>query len=167
MTGHIVLGGSPHLMIPNTDFPNLCRVASGHPRLNAKTTAPDLLAAELERAEVVMAEALPWNVVTMHARVEYRDDVTDHVERLTLVYPDEEQWDETCVSVLSPLGAAVLGLSEGQSIQWRTPTGGIRGVTILHVIFQPYQVKHGWQSPRPGLVSRTETSACAPPSPVL
>ena len=139
MTGHIVLGGSPHLMIPDTDFLDLRRVASGHPQMDAKATAPDLLAAELDRAEIVRPEALPWNVVTMHARVEYRDDVTDHVERRTLVYPDEEQWDETCVSVLSPLGAAVLGLSEGQSIQWRTPTGGIRGVTILHVIFQPYQ----------------------------
>lgn len=141
MTGHIVLGGSPPLMIPDRDFLNLRRVASGHSPMDAKAATIGFLAAELDRAEVVMAEALPWNVVTMHARVEYRDDVTDHVERLTLVYPDEEQWDETCLSVLSPLGAAVLGLSEGQSIQWRTPTGGIRGVTILHVMFQPYQVK--------------------------
>ena len=147
MTGHIVLGGSPHLMIPDTDILNLRRVASGHAQIDAKVTAPDLLAAELGRAEVVSPEALPWNVVTMHSRAEYRDDVTDEVGRLTLVYPDEEQWDETCVSVLSPLGAAVLGLSEGQSIRWRTPSGGIRGVTILHVVFQPYEVKrgrHGW-----------------------
>lgn len=149
MTDHVALGRLPHLVIPDTDMFSLRRAVACNPQSDPKAAALTFLASELDRAEIVKSDALPWNVVTMHARAEYRDDVTDDVGRLKLIYPDEEQWDGTCVSVLSPLGAAVLGLSEGHSIRWRTPSGGIRGATILHVLFQPYRKKpnwYGWQT---------------------
>lgn len=140
---HLVLEGMPSLLIPYVDYDTLHRVASCVREQGPRSAPAAFLAAELDRADVVMSEVLPRNVVTMHARVEYRNDVTDQVGRLTLVYPDEDRWNEGCVSVLSPLGAAVLGLSEGQSIRWRTPSGGARGVTVLRVLFQPHPVSPG------------------------
>ncbi|AWN38850.1 nucleoside diphosphate kinase regulator [Methylobacterium radiodurans] len=129
----------PPLIIPMPDFRTLRLVASGVRDTCAQATTATWLAAELDRAAVVTSDVVPADVVTMHARVEYRDDVTEQIGRMTLVYPGEDHWDERCVSVLSPLGAAVLGLSEGQSIRWRTPSGGMRGVTVLRVLFQPYR----------------------------
>lgn len=129
----------PSLVIPVPDFRILRKVATGVRGGEAPTTTAAWLAGELDRAAVVAPHVVPRDVVTMHARVEYRDDVTDQVGRMTLVYPGEEHWDVKCVSVLTPLGAAVLGLSEGQSIRWRTPSGGTRGVTVLRVLFQPYR----------------------------
>lgn len=129
----------PSLVIPDPDFRTLRKLATGVRGGNVHATTAAWLASELDRASVVEPHIVPVDVVTMHARVEYRDDVTDQVERMTLVYSGEEHWDVTCVSVLTPLGTAVLGLSEGQSIRWRTPSGGTRGVTVLRVLFQPYR----------------------------
>lgn len=73
-------------------------------------------------------------------RLAYRDNVTDHVGCVTLVYPGEEDAEVPAVSVLSPVGAALLGLSGGQSIRWRTASGGLWGLTAVRVLFQPYEV---------------------------
>jgi regulator of nucleoside diphosphate kinase len=73
----------------------------------------------------------------MHSKVEYRDDVTGQTRRITLVYPDEENPDAERVSVLTHIGAALVGLSEGQSIEWQSPKGGWRGLTVRRVHFQP------------------------------
>ncbi|WP_274382934.1 nucleoside diphosphate kinase regulator [Methylorubrum extorquens] len=130
----------PPLIIPMTDLRSLRAVvvAARPPHPRAEVAA--WLAEELDRATVVPPEAVPAKVVTMHARVAYRDDVTDHVGCMTLVYPGEEDAEVPAVSVLSPVGAALLGLSEGQSIRWRTASGGLRGLTAVRVLFQPYEV---------------------------
>ena len=81
--------------------------------------------------------AIRPDIVTMHSEVEYRDEVTGEVRRTTLVYPGEEDSDARRTSVLTPVGAALIGLSEGQSIEWEGPTGGRRKVTVQRVRFQP------------------------------
>ncbi|GEP07334.1 regulator of nucleoside diphosphate kinase [Methylobacterium oxalidis] len=139
MMGDSISKDLPPLVIPMPDFRTLRLVASGARPPHAYARTAEWLAAELDRATVVAPDVVPETAVTMHTRVEYRDDVTDQVGRLTLVYPGEEDWDEYRVSVLSPVGAALIGLSEGQSIRWRTPSGGMRGVTALRVLYQPYQ----------------------------
>lgn len=123
----------PPLIIPMTDLRSLREmvVAARPPHPRAEVTA--WLAEELDRATVVPPQEVPAKVVTMHARVTYRDDVTDHVWCVTLVYPGQEDAEVGAVSVLSPVGAALLGLSEGQTIRWRTASGGLRGLTALRV----------------------------------
>ena len=73
----------------------------------------------------------------MHSVVEYRDEVTGEVRRATLVYPGEEDLDAGRISVLTPVGAALIGLSEGQSMEWQGATGGRRKVKVRRVHFQP------------------------------
>jgi len=69
----------------------------------------------------------------MGSVVEYRDDVTDRVRTVTLVYPDQADMAEGKVSVLSPVGAALVGLSVNQSIEFQTPADGWRSLTVLRV----------------------------------
>ncbi|APX83449.1 hypothetical protein BV511_01000 [Methylorubrum extorquens] len=128
----------PPLVIPTTDLRSLREVVTATRPSDPCAAVAAWLAEELDRAAVVAPEVLPRRVVTMHAQVSYRDDVTDEVGRMTLVYPGEEDAEAHAVSVLSPIGAALVGLSEGQSIRWRTPSGGFRGLTVLRVLFQPY-----------------------------
>lgn len=128
----------PSLVIPTTDLRSLREVVTATRPSDPRAAVAAWLAEELDRAAVVAPEVLPPHVVTMHAQVSYRDDVTDHNWRMTLVYPGEEDVEAHAVSVLSPVGAALVGLSEGQAIRWRTPSGGFRGLTVLRVLFQPY-----------------------------
>lgn len=129
---------SPALIISSPEFKTLRLFASGKPRNGIEAATAGWLAFELARAKIVSPHVVPKYVVTMHSRLEYRDDTSSSVNCLTLVYPGEQHWDAQCVSVLDPLGTAVLGLSEGQSIRWNDPSGCVRGVTILRILFQPY-----------------------------
>jgi regulator of nucleoside diphosphate kinase len=81
------------------------------------------LAEELDRADIVPLEHVPDDVVTMHARVRYLDETTGDTREVMLVYPDEADASQGRISVLSPVGAALLGLAAGQSIEWDFPNG--------------------------------------------
>ena len=97
----------------------------------------DFLRHELARATVVASEQVPRHVATMNSRVRYRDSETGDVLTASLVYPGEEDSLLGRVSVLSSTGAALLGLSEGQTIQWTSIGGCRRNLTLLSVLFQP------------------------------
>ena len=92
------------------------------------------LSDELTRANVVSPEQMPEGIVMMHSRVECEDASKGEKHVLTLVFPREANVDEGKVSVLAPVGTALLGLSVGQSIHWDAP-GGRRlelRVTAVH-----------------------------------
>ena len=97
----------------------------------------DFLRRELARATVVASEQVPRDIATMNSRVRYRDNETAEVFTVSLVYPGEEDSLLGRGSVLSPTGAALLGLSEGQSIEWTTIGARRRNLTLLSVLFQP------------------------------
>lgn len=81
------------------------------------------LSDELTRAAVKAPGEMPEGVVKMHSRVECEDATSGEKYVLTLVYPREANVDEHKVSVLAPVGTALLGLSIGQSIDWDAPGG--------------------------------------------
>jgi regulator of nucleoside diphosphate kinase len=85
--------------------------------------AADALIGELARAEVVDDAEMPADVVGMHARVECIDEHSGERHELTLVFPHEADVGAGRISVLAPVGSALLGLSVGQSIDWATPQG--------------------------------------------
>lgn len=93
----------------------------------------DYLLREIERASVVDDAGAVKDVVTMGSDVDYRDDVTGEARSLTLVYPQDADVTAGRISVLSPIGAALIGLSVGQSIAFETPSGGPRSLTVLGV----------------------------------
>lgn len=91
---------------------------------------------ELDRARVVSAQEIPPDVVTMNSEVALRDLDTGEELVLTLVFPHEANVDQRKVSVLAPLGTAVLGYRAGDVIEWQVPAG-TRRLQVERVLFQP------------------------------
>lgn len=92
------------------------------PRWQNDATAEALMG-ELTRAEVVDNDAMPADVVGMHSRVECVDENSGEKHTLTLVFPQEADAGAGRISIMAPVGCALLGLSVGQSIDWSTPQG--------------------------------------------
>ena len=91
---------------------------------------------ELARAKVVAPQDVPSNVVSMNARVLIRLGDAEPTE-VILVYPHDFKGQKHQVNVVAPIGAAILGLSEGQYIEWPQPDGHLMQVKIEKVLFQP------------------------------
>lgn len=93
---------------------------------------------ELARAEVVDPEAMPPTVVTMNSTVRFRFTTPPNDEfTLTLVYPKDVDPAGGTISILAPIGSALLGLAEGNEIEWPKPGGGNLRVCIQEIISQP------------------------------
>ncbi|MCT8974769.1 nucleoside diphosphate kinase regulator [Microbaculum marinisediminis] len=93
----------------------------------------DRILREIERATVVPAGSLPAHVVSIGSSVTYRDNALDRVQSVTLVMPADADIGAKRVSVLTPIGAALIGLSEGAEISWATRGGEVRWLTVLEV----------------------------------
>lgn len=93
----------------------------------------EFLASEIERASICPADRSMRNVVMMESEVTFRDDISGHVRTMTLVYPDTADVEAGRISVLTPIGAALIGLSPGQTIEFQTPSGGWRSLTVIAV----------------------------------
>jgi len=92
---------------------------------------------ELARAEIVEPDEMPPNVVTMNSKVRFGIDQPAQEFCMTLAYPKDIGPDGDQVSVLSPVGSALLGLSSGDRIEWSRPNGVLFEVTVLDVVYQP------------------------------
>ena len=97
----------------------------------------EALEAELDRAEVVAPTDVPQDVVTMNSRVRFVDESTGEEHEATLVYPFDANVDEWRISVLAPIGAALLGLSIGQFIDWPMPDRATKRLRVVSVLYQP------------------------------
>lgn len=97
----------------------------------------DDLEAELTRAEIVDPKDVPPTVVTMNSTVRFEVVSSAEEFRLTLVYPKDIDASGEKISVLAPVGGALLGLSQGDEIEWPKPGGGVLRVRIKEVIYQP------------------------------
>lgn len=95
------------------------------------------LEAELERAEVVEPQHIPPNVVTMNSTVRFTFTESGEEFRLTLVYPKDAQGEPDRISILAPVGSALLGLAVGDEIEWPKPGGGMSTVRVIDVSYQP------------------------------
>ncbi len=92
------------------------------------------LQVELARATVVNAEELPRDVVTMRSRVLIMLD--DEEKEITLVYPNEANLSTGKISILSPVGTAIIGYRVGDVVNWLTP-GGLKRIRIKKILYQP------------------------------
>jgi len=99
------------------------------------------LRTELERAAVVAPDQVPSDVVTMNSQVRLRDG--RRTWTITLVYPEEANAEHGRISVLAPLGAAILGCRVGDRVEFRVPGGELRSCDILSVEYQPEAAGQG------------------------
>ncbi len=123
------------IVVTDTDLERLGRLIRTQPRRNAP--ACEALEEELSRADVVAQKEISPDVVTMNSRARFVDeDAHDDVE-MTLVYPRDADVARGRVSVLAPVGAALLGLAVGQSIAWPLPHGATKRLRVSAVVYQP------------------------------
>ncbi len=92
---------------------------------------------EIARAHVVEPAQVPPTVVTMNSSVRFKVESSDTTFSLTLVYPSAADGSNDTISILAPVGSALLGLNEGDEIAWPAPGGGMINVKIIEVTYQP------------------------------
>jgi len=94
------------------------------------------LAKELARAKIVPPERIPPDVVTMNSRVVLRDLNSDETMTYTLVFPKDADIGAGAISILAPVGTAIIGYAVGDVIEWPVP-GGTRRIRIEQILYQP------------------------------
>ena len=117
----------PGILLSRADFDALDRLVGDLPG----SGPAGLLQQELDRAEVCDAVDLPKTVVGLNRWLHYADDRHPEVRRVQLVLPREADIDAGRVSILSHVGAGLIGLKEGQSINWPDPSGETRKLTPI------------------------------------
>lgn len=119
--------GSP-ITLKESDYERLQATIEHHESAQA-----DALDEELARAETVPDAEFPEGVVSMHSRVTFEDIDTGKETTVTLVYPQEADVAKMRVSVLTPVGSALIGLSVGGEIEWPLPSGQARRLRVQSV----------------------------------
>jgi regulator of nucleoside diphosphate kinase len=94
------------------------------------------LEAELERASVVASKDIPQTVVTMNSRVLLEDLDSGEEITITLTFPSDADVDQGKVSVLAPVGTAIIGYSKSSVLEWNVP-GGLRRLKVKDILYQP------------------------------
>jgi regulator of nucleoside diphosphate kinase len=121
----------PALILLQEDYRRLAALANA-----ARMTMPKIaeeLAEEIARAQIVARHESTHAAVYMNSIVTFRDDVTGFVREVTLVYPHDADITSGKVSVMTPIGTALIGVVAGDSITWETPAGETRQLTVLAV----------------------------------
>ncbi|MBR9911070.1 MAG: nucleoside diphosphate kinase regulator [Gammaproteobacteria bacterium] len=125
----------PEITISTLDADRLYNLIESLPKNSFAGKAE--LESELGRANVVTPELVPPTIVTMNSTVKFVIESTKEEFELTLVYPKDVDSSGKKISILAPVGSALLGLSQGDEIEWPKPGGGLLKVKIQEVIYQP------------------------------
>jgi regulator of nucleoside diphosphate kinase len=124
------------VVITGADFDRLKRLVDS-PRYRVSHAALiQALRRELDRCEVVEPGNVPGGVVTMHTKLTARDLRTREPETFTLVFPEDADINEGRLSVLAPLGTALLGARVGQVVEFAAPAG-VRRLKVEKIHYQP------------------------------
>lgn len=128
------MSSKPPIVISSLDLERIEALLERMPPAQAEGYAA--LRAELERAEVREPSDMPPDVVTMNSRVTAEDESDGERFELTLAYP-AAAGAAGRVSVLAPVGSALLGLAKGQRIDWPMPDGRPRRLRVIEIGYQP------------------------------
>ena len=103
----------------------------------ANSPVANALNDELDRAQMCAPEDMPHDVVTMNSQVRFRDLTTGEERVRTLVFPAQMTDSSSQLSVMAPVGAALLGLRAGSAIHWELPGGTSTHLEVLELLYQP------------------------------
>jgi regulator of nucleoside diphosphate kinase len=125
----------PRIILTSLDLERLEKLLDSLP----ENAFPGKLALqeELDRAELVEPGEVPPTVVTMNSTVRFSTPETKNEFRLTLVYPKDVSGKADNISILAPVGSALLGLSVGDELEWPRPGGGATRVRVDEILYQP------------------------------
>lgn len=136
---HSSTASLPTIVVTRSDERKLTNLATAATLIDHSHPTAHILLAEMERAHVVADDAVPKTVVRMHSLVEYQIDGRGR-RRVQIVYPGEADIDLDRVSVLTPVGAALIGLSAGQTAELLGHDGRPHTITVKRVS-QPRRTK--------------------------
>jgi len=125
----------PNITVSTLDLNRIDQLLDRLPPAQASTR--DALSDELARADVLEPWDMPPRVVTMNSTVRFRLEDAGGEWCRTLVYPKNVGQDDDTLSILSPVGSALLGLSEGDRVRWERAGGRSIGVEVVEVVYQP------------------------------
>jgi regulator of nucleoside diphosphate kinase len=120
------------IVISRTDAAKLRELIAARARMERDQDYLHELAAEIERARIAPADEIPADVITIDSRISVLDLLSNERRELTLVLPHQSDASAGCISVLAPLGTALLGYRAGDEIEWLMP-GGLRRMRIESV----------------------------------
>ncbi|TVS14024.1 MAG: nucleoside diphosphate kinase regulator [Gammaproteobacteria bacterium] len=129
------MNSKPAIVISSLDAERLEALLDSLPRGAFPGKAE--LEAELARAEIVAPRDVPPTVVSMNSTVRFQVESSAETFSLTLVYPKDMDASGGKISILAPVGSALLGLAQGDQIEWPKPGGGTLRVRIEEVVYQP------------------------------
>ncbi|HSC66928.1 MAG TPA: nucleoside diphosphate kinase regulator [Cellvibrio sp.] len=116
------------LIISETDYQRLLQLIEKN-----DTPASEALEAEISRADIMQRKNFPADAVSMDSTVTFIDLDSNEEKTISLVYPTEANVDEMKISILSPVGSALIGLRIGGNINWPVPQGKIRRLKVIAV----------------------------------
>lgn len=118
---------------------DLCLTELDHARINkllaGQRSSP--FHALLEVADIVAPTEVDPDVVTLYSQILVRDEASSELFKITLCYPQDSEPSSGFISVLSPVGLALLGRRVGSTSGWTLPSGEQRRLTIVDMLFQP------------------------------
>ena len=121
----------PAITVTAEDHRLLTRLAEG-----GANTMPDLaaeLATELDRARILPAGKTSADHVRVGSTVSYRDETSGRDATVTLVWPEHADIAKSRVSVMTPIGVALIGMTSGKSIDWTTRGGDVKRLTVTEI----------------------------------
>ena len=125
----------PAIHVTERDLDRLRRLIVTH-EIGRDAAAAQQLETEIDRAVVVPSDEVPTDVVTMNSRIVFEDE-TGRRREVELVYPWEAEPRRGRISILAPVGVALVGISVGQAIEWPMPNGRTALLRIVSVLYQP------------------------------
>ncbi|MCC7049880.1 MAG: GreA/GreB family elongation factor [Alphaproteobacteria bacterium] len=126
----------PDIKITKRDIARLERLLQEHSPIRS-WKAVAFLTGEMDRATIIADEEADPTLVTIGARAAFRDDDRNETNVATLTLPGTRALYADAISILTPVGAALIGLSVGQSMTYAAPDGRVKTITVTSVLHQP------------------------------
>ena len=130
------MGNKSNICITDYDLERLRELLRAAKRSGTQKEALIKLGKELERAIVISSGNVPADLITMNSKVRIKDLDTNEEMMFQVVFPSEANLDECKISILAPVGTALIGYKIGDTVRWQVPAG-IRKLRIEEILYQP------------------------------